>query len=203
MLTAMPQAGDPGQTLDYTMRVTNNDSVGCYSSDFSVEPFDVTLDWMVDYPTQAVTVLPQEYADFTVHVTSSIYAYDGLYDINMVGINRYNDPVAGGESYFFQPLYYKVINSPYEDTVAPGVQIFSPTQGANIKKGSTVLINVQAVDNFGVTNITFYANGTELCNGTSPQCFWTPTVKGSYTLKITARDAAGNVGQNSVTVNVR
>jgi len=93
---------------------------------------------------------------------------------------------------------------PPSDTEAPKVSILSPANGSSVARRSTVTIRSSFTDNVGVTSVRYFVNGTLLtnCGGTSAQCSWSvpnPPNK-TYTLKVEARDAAGNVGSAQVSV---
>ena len=93
---------------------------------------------------------------------------------------------------------------PPSDTTPPTVSLSSPTGGT---VSGTVTVSANATDNVGVTRVDFFVNGTlKASDSTSPyQYSWNTTTlaNGSATLRATAYDAAGNIGQSStVTVNV-
>jgi hypothetical protein len=90
------------------------------------------------------------------------------------------------------------------DTIAPSVSIASPVAGSTI--GGTVPVSASASDNVAVEKVELYLNGALVATSTAaPYGYnWNTTnaANGSYTLSVKAYDAAGNVGQSSVTVNV-
>lgn len=93
---------------------------------------------------------------------------------------------------------------PVEDTTPPNVSITSPANGATVS--GTILIQAVATDNVGVVGVRFLADAVYLGEDTtSPYgasldttCF--PNC--SLLITATARDAAGNVGSDTVTVIV-
>jgi len=90
------------------------------------------------------------------------------------------------------------------DTAAPSVAITDPVAGASVS--GYVVVRAVATDDHGVAAVEFYANGNWL--GTSYQqpasMGWATSsyASGPVTLEARARDAAGNVGRSTVTVNV-
>jgi hypothetical protein len=102
------------------------------------------------------------------------------------------------------------------DLNAPSVSITNPRAGATITGPTTV--GASATDDNKVTKISLSINGKEvaLSYGSSLNYQWDPyagggkgkgtgnkkTASGSYTLKATATDAAGNVRSTSVGVTV-
>jgi subtilisin family serine protease len=91
------------------------------------------------------------------------------------------------------------------DTRAPGVTITAPAYNSNVN--GTVLVDVAASDDTGVTRVVLYANGQSVgSDSTAPYRFsWNSSLvaDGNATLTAYAYDAANNVGISSgVTVTV-
>jgi hypothetical protein len=91
------------------------------------------------------------------------------------------------------------------DTIPPTVSITSPIAGATVAGNLTV--SGTAIDSTdGVATIQFYVDNQLMSStASSPFSFsWSTTgvPNGSHTLTVKASDAASNVGQASVTVNV-
>jgi len=119
--------------------------------------------------------------------------------------------VARGRSWSTQLLGYTYYSdtllasySAGGDAVAPVVQITSPTKlGTWITKAKTLTLAGKAVDAVGVKAVEWSSNrgGLGAATGTAA---WTaksvPLVTGTNVLTVTARDAAGNIGQQSLTV---
>ncbi len=90
------------------------------------------------------------------------------------------------------------------DTVAPSVSITSPTNGANLAVGSSVLFSATSSDNIGVTKVEFYVNGSLLCTDTAApySCNWSvPNTLASYTLMAKSYDTSSNMSQATISVN--
>ncbi|MRR55633.1 MAG: hypothetical protein EG822_14190 [Deltaproteobacteria bacterium] len=89
------------------------------------------------------------------------------------------------------------------DTVAPLVSISAPTTGARI--GNQVVVAASAADNSGVTKMQVYFDNVlrfeTNSNNFSTKISFNGIVKGSHVFLVKAFDAAGNVGQKTVTVN--
>jgi hypothetical protein len=101
---------------------------------------------------------------------------------------------------------------PATDTQAPSVSIAQPQAGSTIT--GTVQINASSLDNIGVVKMQVYIDGTLIKTSTftagttnSISASWQPTSKGkakkSHTIRVTATDAAGNVGSKSVSFYTR
>jgi len=88
------------------------------------------------------------------------------------------------------------------DTIAPIVTISSPASGSTIDR--SVTINAKATDNTAVTNMKVYIDGNLKTSSASGSISygWNPkkAARGAHTMTVKAYDAAGNIGQRSVTV---
>jgi len=95
----------------------------------------------------------------------------------------------------------KVENS-VVDTAAPVVSISTPTTGMKI--GNQVSVAASATDNKGITKMQVYFDSalrfTTNSNNFSTKIGFNGLAKGSHIIQVKAFDAAGNVGQNTVTV---
>ena len=105
------------------------------------------------------------------------------------------------------PVSVKLANTtststPVADTTPPTVSIISPAPFATTAS-STVGMSGIAVDNVGVTQVSWTNSrgGSGTASGTTS---WTasgiPLLSGTNVITVTARDAAGNSGQSSLTV---
>lgn len=97
--------------------------------------------------------------------------------------------------------------APPADTTAPVVQILSPADGTAIQKGRTIKVVATATDDVGVINVEFAADGVVICSDvetTAMSCAWSVPKRGStgFTVTVTARDAAGNVGTQQIAIVV-
>lgn len=97
-----------------------------------------------------------------------------------------------------------VSNPVPQDTTPPTARITSPANGA-VVSGATTKILGTASDNVGVTQLIVNVDGKDICtaaNANSISCSWNTkkAARGSHTLTLIARDAAGNVGGNSIAV---
>jgi len=95
------------------------------------------------------------------------------------------------------------LNNP--DTTAPAVTINSPANGATIS--GTVTVTGTATDNVGVSSVTMSTGGPSTActvTGTNYSCTWNAgsLSDGSYTITVTAKDAANNSGASSISVTV-
>ena len=113
---------------------------------------------------------------------------------------------AAGNVTTASPLNVTVSNS-VADTIAPIVNVTSPTANASVL--GTVTITANATDALGVTGVQFYIDGVALgaqdtAAPYSVSLNTTLYANGSHTISANARDAAGNVGTSAtmtITIN--
>lgn len=94
------------------------------------------------------------------------------------------------------------------DTTAPVVSITAPGSGATV--GSSVPVTATATDDVAVVSVKLFADGqlqdtlTAPNDGSDYSFVWDSSgwANGSRTLRVTATDAAGNVGYDEVTVTL-
>ena len=90
-----------------------------------------------------------------------------------------------------------------EDTNPPIVTITSPASGSTVS--GNVSLSAFATDEGHVTEVRIYVDGALKCaGGTNVSCRWNSgkVGPGSYTITATAKDQAGNTGENEVSVTV-
>jgi hypothetical protein len=99
-----------------------------------------------------------------------------------------------------------------EDTLPPGVAILSPLEGESV--GRNVTIRVVASDNRGVDQVKFFINGVlrsviygvlrSVISASMDTYTWRWNTRnestGTHIISVEAFDAAGNVGNDSITV---
>lgn len=94
----------------------------------------------------------------------------------------------------------KVANT--ADTTAPTAVISNPASGAGV--AGTVGVQVSASDNVGVSTVSLYIDGQlkSSVTGSSLSYNWNTRKisAGSHTIRVDARDAAGNLGSTSIQV---
>jgi hypothetical protein len=86
------------------------------------------------------------------------------------------------------------------------VSITAPASGGNVKAKSTFSIKATASDNVGVKQVKFYVDGALICTlgtSTSYSCTWNTGKRRKAQIKVTATDAAGNLGSKIIYVNVQ
>jgi chitinase len=107
--------------------------------------------------------------------------------------------VYGHESSASNEVSYTI---PMANDTPPTVALISPLNGASVARKSTVTIGANAWDDFGVTKVEFYVNGSLMCTDStgSYTCAWrVPAASGrSYQLQAKVYDTSGKVGSSSI-----
>ncbi len=91
------------------------------------------------------------------------------------------------------------------DAKLPHVSILSPTDGSVAIVGTPLQISADATDDSGIDRVEFYLDDTLLTvKRASPYQVSYPlkATLGAHTVKVTARDSAGNEGSDAVTIKV-
>jgi hypothetical protein len=141
----------------------------------------------------------------------------GSYSVGVDAGNLTTAAISGlqeGSTYYFVATAYDVYGDesspsnevsytiPMANDTPPAVTLITPLNGASVARKSTVTIGANAGDDFGVTKVEFYVNGSLVCtdNTGSYTCAWkVPAVSGrSYQLQAKAYDTAGKVGSSSI-----
>ena len=90
------------------------------------------------------------------------------------------------------------------DTTQPAVNLTSPAANSNVS--GSISVQATATDNVGVVSVSASVDGVSLgIDVAAPYSFPWNTVafsNGTHTVTASARDAAGNIGSSSITVNV-
>ncbi|MCC5887194.1 MAG: S8 family serine peptidase [Gammaproteobacteria bacterium] len=94
--------------------------------------------------------------------------------------------------------------APVDDDEPPVVAFISPSDGEVVS--GNVRIEAAASDNVGVVAMALFVDGNQLCTSTSDsiRCSWHTrrVADGKYVISAEATDAAGNVGVDSIVVQI-
>ena len=126
-LTVSPgvQTGSPGDSLNYTVSVSNNDSINCDASTFQLTE-TLPAGWTGTVAPEFLSLQPGETASATFNATSPVTAADGGYGLN-VEVSDVSEPVhsiSASATYTIQApctaTSPTVSFSPLEQGAAPG-----------------------------------------------------------------------------------
>jgi len=193
--TASWTASAGGATLDYDVRLTNNDSSACGSSVFNLTP-TLPSGWTVSVSPNSVTLQPGASVTAVMSVTSPIGTEDGSYAVNVRASdssNSHGDVSASGTY---------VINS------APPESVTDLT--ASIKRKTKVALNWSATYDGAGQLIDTYDVYRDLGTGfvlvataSASQFTDSSTVSGvAYRYCVTAVDDAGTLSGSSNIVSI-
>ncbi len=189
-ITSSPEVG-AGITVQYSGTVTNQDSSGCTASDFSVFA-DIPAGWSAS--SSSVNLTPGASAPFTISITSTVDASEGVYSIN---INAENEADSG---YGSRATASYLITAPLNSApVAINDTIFITSK---IAIGIDVLANDTDLDGdiLTVIQVSQGAQGSVQISGDG-SLLYTPVkkFKGSDSFSYTISDGANTA---SATVSV-
>jgi uncharacterized repeat protein (TIGR01451 family) len=192
------QTGSQGQTLTYTLTLTNNDNSGCTDSPFTVTPsLPGGLSQLPTFVSENVS--PGATVTRTLLITSDLNTSIGFYTFTETAMNT-SDPVYSASS---SGIYE--VRLP--DTTPPVVTILSPLNGSTLPKKGTVAISATANDTSGINRINIYIDDIliKTClNMASCKYKWNVSrvSSGNHTITVQAIDKAPtpNTGSSSITV---
>lgn len=161
--------------------------------------YDVTLmGWAYWFNGQ-----PERAQQIANNLRSAAVANNRLWPFNFMTAGELIILETEGENLVFDLSSPPTTPPPISDTIAPTANITSPTNGATI--GNKVSIQATAKDNLKVTKLEIYIDG-QLTNSntgsTSIAYSWNTRklARGAHVINVKAYDAAGNIGQNSITI---
>ncbi len=194
------QWGFPGESLNYTVSVTNNDSSACGTSSFSITPSLPATGWSQTPSSLSEQLSPGASVTRTVSIKSPTGVAEGLYNFSETALNLSESAFSrtGSAQYNVKPV----------DTTAPVITITSPKDGAILPAKRSTNISATATDESGISRINIYINNTvvKTCTNTSScQYNWniSKVASGQHIIKIRAQDNAKpttNSSSKSITV---
>ncbi|MCI6007150.1 triple tyrosine motif-containing protein [Oscillospiraceae bacterium LCP25S3_E10] len=70
-------------------------------------------------------------------------------------------------------------------------------------KGTDIVIKAVSAGGQGTVTYTFSVNSQTIYTGTNSTCTWTPTQAGTYTIKVDAKDTAGNTNSKQISYEIK
>jgi len=92
------------------------------------------------------------------------------------------------------------IEEPEPDGTPPNVTIISPSLGSNVS--GTITITMEATDANGISSYAIYIDNNLISNTNSYSWDTTQEINGSHTIHCEAFDPSGNIGSDTISVNV-
>lgn len=194
----LSQYGNPGQTLTYTVAVSNNDSSACSPSSFTITPTLPT--GFIQSPNPgSITLSPGASGAVSIGLTSDTTIAEGFYTFTETATNSSDTAYKASAS-----ANYNVGNPQPTDTTPPTASVTSPLDGSTVKAPSKVLIQADALDNVAISKVDFYVDNSLKCTdiATPYSCSWSVPGKknASYAITVKAYDQATNQSQTTITV---
>jgi len=189
-----------GQSASFNYTLTNNDTVSCSSSDFSISPTLPTGFTQSPSPISYYTLLPGASVSGSLIISTPTDATPNSYSVTETAQNTSTSTI-----YKTTAALTMTVLPP--DTIPPTVTITSPADGATVSKGN-VQIAASASDASGIAEIRILVDG-----GLIKTCYNTTSCSGSvnagkltagaHTITVQATDKGGpvaNVNSASVTI---
>lgn len=196
-ISPLGQYGTPGQTLTYTVSVTNNDSSACTQSTFTITP-TLLADFSQTQSPASITLSPASSGSTTISLTSGVSTPEGFYGFMETATNSADTKFSASAS-----ANYNIIQP---DTTPPTVTIASPAAGSTLPK-ITVKVAASASDTSGIAQIQLLidSNIIKTCPSTTSCQTVLKTsslASGPHTITATATDTAPvhNSASSSITV---
>lgn len=196
-ITPLSQWGNPGQTKNYNLTITNKDSDLCLASTYSIAT-TIPSGW-----TQSPAIIPNQTlnAGATISipftVTSVAESSEGLYEVLQTISSTLDNSITANTS-----ANYNVFLA---DITGPTIVINYPQNGGTVTRNKFTNIDTTITDNIGVSSAEFYVNNKKTCTDTTApyQCSWKVGPKANivYSIYIKAFDTSGNTS-NSSTIQV-
>ncbi|HEY9586097.1 MAG TPA: Ig-like domain-containing protein [Candidatus Paceibacterota bacterium] len=201
-LAPASQSGTPGQTLAYTLTLTNNDSSVCSYSWFNITS-SIPSGWTQVPASFDSALFSGQSATIPISITSASDAAVGTYTVTEKAANQGNPALNSSSSTNYE------VQIP--DTTPPVVAITNPTNGFILPSKGFVNVNATASDVSGIKHIDIYIDNKIVATCamiTSCSYQWTMSYKissGKHAIKATAYDnsPAGNSASKTITVRKR
>ena len=117
-LSPSSQSGNPGQTLNYTVTVTNNDNSACGSSTFNLT-YSCPSGWTCNLAASSLSLNPGSSGSTTLSVTSSTTATAGSYTVSATATNSAATSYSGTGFATYQVVIVAGITAPIVVILTP------------------------------------------------------------------------------------
>ncbi len=192
-ISPLTQSTSGGQTLKYSVIVTNTDTPACSGSTFTASA--ASLPSGFTNSASNITLAAGASGTVTLSVTSPIGVLDGSY------VFTANAMDTADSSHSSNPASGTYVA--FTDLLAPTVVISSPADGSTLAANAN--ITVTSTDNVRVTKVEIYIDGKlTVTDSSAPYTYKWQTRKvtvGSHIVMAKAYDAAGNSSTAQITVN--
>ena len=198
-VTVNPASGmvDPGDKIDYTVTVTNNDSSGCANATYTVTPSSTTSGFSYSPTSQPWTLAPGASNSRVFSVTSPSGAADGIYTIRFTAASPDN-PSSGTRDVNFVVANTKAI--------PPTINISGVTDNGTINSNLNTKITATAAHSAGIAKIEIYVNDQLVAKCSTPKnntcdvfVKGPNTIAGTHLLRVVV--AANDTDHTTATLN--
>ena len=160
-----------GTKFTYSVTVTNNESSGCSTSNFSLQG-SVPAGWVAGYSAPTLSIAPGASATASFYVTSPVGTPDGMYNVNASAVNGSNSSYSGGTT-----AEYSIVSA-LGVSVSSGASTYSRSQKATVT--AVVSAGGFAVSGASVTFTMTKSNGSVVTQTASTASNGTATFSYSF-----------------------
>ncbi len=189
-LSPVAQSGVAGSALTYNLAVSNRDSAECMASTFNLSSMAAS-GLAVSLAATAVTINPGQSSTVKATVTSAANLAAGNYMFSLGAVNAAVTNYTGS------------VNGTY--TVMTAADTLAPTAPANVvyvqEKSKYIISWTASTDNFGVVGYRVFVDGV-LAKDVTVTSAAVRLRRGTHAITVKAYDAAGNLSNASVAINI-
>lgn len=196
-LTPPSQSAGAGNTINYAMKVQNNNTPACGTSTFNLSQA-VPTGFIGALSAASMELGAGASGSVNWAVTSAIKTTGGTYGLDAIA----TEAAIPNSTSTAHATYILV-----SELTAPAVSIASPINGAVLSGGKPLSISVSADDASGIQAVEIYVDGALLARDTGVPftASWglRKAARGAHTIKARAIDNAGNASEQSITVTLQ
>jgi hypothetical protein len=189
---------DPGESINYTVNVTSNDSVGCTAINYTVTPSSAASGFTFSPASQVWNLAPGANNSRIFTATSPATAADGLYTMNFKVTNSDN------ANSVTRDVSFIVANT---KAIPPTIDITGITNGGTINPSTNTKITATAAHSTGISIVEIYIDNKLVAKCTEPKngicdvfVKGSNTVAGTHTMRVVA--IAKDAEQTNSTANL-
>ena len=202
-VTVSPSGGmaEPGDSINYTVSVTSNDSASCSAITYTTTPSTSTSGFAFSPASQSWSLSPGASNSQIFAATSPSSAADGLHAMTFTVSNSDNAATVTRNTSF-------IVAS--TGAIPPNIHVSGITDGATINPAINTKITATAAHAEGISKVEIYINDRLVARCTEPRngvcdvsVKGSNTAAGTHTMKViaTAKDASQTTGTANLSFN--
>lgn len=190
--------GKPGETLPYTIGITNMDNPSCGASTFKITP-TLFSGWTQTASPLDITVSPEQ--------TRYVYLYIKSSQSNPAGYFTFTEKVTHPAGDQYSQSISANYNVYYSDLTPPTINIISPKEGEIVSANYySMTVDADISDNTQVSYAEAYIDGNYACYLMNPpfKCYFDSSKlgPGAHVLTVRAYDIVWNYSEKKVNFEI-